>query len=669
MAWVYNLLDSTTTITLNGGTSYAMQPDGFRAPPPSRRQTYGGANYFRDGADLLLRRFNVRTVTVSIWIKGTSQDNLIANINALSSLIERGADYARTGLGSQLLLRRQWDNATNTSDFNVIEGELEIQGDAGDIHRFSPSDDYRIAANISLVCEPFILGAAETIENYVDDPSFEVTDTDLADWTEAKTATGTTALDTNQKKFGLSSLKLTMTNSGGSGQVIERTQSLADVDASEVWSFGFWVYFSASSNTKVVLDVELTNASSATTLTVEKTSTNSGFELIKLDNQTIAAGTTAGVFKCRLESTASSATGTAYIDGCIAVQATSVPDSWVSSRNVHNAYADDSQATTNYFDVHPVGGDVPALLQLRLTENESHTAIYAGARHATRQYDTGLWIEGEGGTQAVVAATGSMSENTGTQAGMDTGSASDDSESSVAHQYLENTAGTSYTIPADTYFRTNFTIATPPEGQYRVLFRGGWESTTTTVGSDELRFGMSFTYGGFTLLDDTNPSTANFVAFQASSTEETGHLFDLGTITVPPVGIPDGMTGGSLVLKIFSDISTANATTHGQNIQWYLDAIMLMPIDSGGMYISKAHATEVVLIDSRSTPQGAYILDTSDVVQSFPTNQLGSPPTAHPDGTRVYFTFTSGANRTNHWIIAQGAKISATVVPRYLYVR
>ena len=98
MAWVYNLLDSSTTITLNGGTNYALIPDGFSAPPPPRRQTFGGRNYFRDGSDLMERVFQNRTVTVRIWIKGSSQDNLIANINAINNLLERGAEYARTGL-------------------------------------------------------------------------------------------------------------------------------------------------------------------------------------------------------------------------------------------------------------------------------------------------------------------------------------------------------------------------------------------------------------------------------------------------------------------------------------------------------------------------------------------------------------------------------------------
>ena len=94
---------------------------------------------------------------------------------------------------------------------------------------------------------------------------------------------------------------------------------------------------------------------------------------------------------------------------------------------------------------------------------------------------------------------------------------------------------------------------------------------------------------------------------------------------------------------------------------------MLMPIDQGSMYVSKTAGTDTVLIDSRSQPSGAYLLDGSDVATSYPDQQLGSPIYAHPDGTRVYFAFGSGS--TNTWVIAHGATVKVTVVPRYLYVR
>jgi hypothetical protein len=666
MAWVYNLLDSSTTITLNGGTNYALMPDGFSAPPPPRRQTFGGRNYFRDGSDLMERVFENRTVTVRIWIKGSSQDNLIANINAVNNLLERGAEYARTGLGTQLLLRRQWDNATNTSDFSVIEGHLQIDGDAGDVHRFSPSTDYRISAILVLVCQPFILGDAETIENFIDNASFEITGTDLADWTQNIDATGSTALDTTQKKYGLASMKLTMTDSAGSGRVVERTQVRAEVDATEVWSFSVWVHVTALSSAKAGL-VLLYDDGSATTTTLYQTSVTSDWTLLSLANQTAPSGAGQVTIKLRLESTAADATGVAYFDGATAVLSSSLPDSFVTSRNVANSYADNSQATTNYIDVYPNLGDIPALMQVRVAENEAHTSMYVGARHAGRHTDTNMWIEGIGSSSIIHDQANFLETQEGNQAGMNTGAPALDSGSVVTTFKIVNATGGTADLAADTWFRGNTTITTPPEGQYRVLFRVGFRTNIGAIASEELHFGMSYTYGAFTLLDDTNPSTANFTAFASSATERVGHLLDLGTINIPPIGTPEGQTGADFVLKIFLGTNAANSSDNSDYLEFYTDAFMLVPIDFGGLYLSKDSAQDVVLLDSRSKNKAAYILDTSNVVQSFPSNQLGTMPTAHPEGTRLYFAF--GENADNDWVIASGAAVSVTVVPRFLYVR
>jgi hypothetical protein len=664
MAFAYSLIDDTTTLALNGGTSYALQPDGFDAPAPDRRQTFSGGGYFRDGSDLMERRFANRVVTLNIWIKGSSQDNLIANINAIHTILERGAEYSRSGLGSQLVLRRQWDSATNTSDFNVIEGAMSVQGDAGGIHRFSPSSDIRIPAIIELTCQPFILGTAETIDNYVDNAGFEIADTALANWTQNIDATGSTARDTTQKKFGAASLKLIMTDSGSSGQVVERTQVRAEVDAAEVWSFSVWVHLTALSNAKAGL-VLLYDDGSATTTTSYQTSTTSDWTKLTLANQTAPSGAGQVTIKLRLESTAADATGTAYFDGMTAVLSASAPDSWVGGHNVANAFADDSQATTNYIDIHPTGGDVPALVQVYVKENEDHTTVWAGARHGDRQTDADIWLEGEGGTKTRLVDDSTLTETSTNQAGMNTGSAALDSESSVAHQYFTNGSGGSYTLPIDVWFQNQIALSGIPEGQYRVLARAGWESDTSTVASQELIWGFGVTQGDFS--QDFDALINNFVAFESSSAETVGHLLDLGTVTIPAIKSPTGITGQSFKINIWSGTNATNAMANGQKLEYFLDAVMLMPIDQGSMYVSKTAGTDTVLIDSRSQPSGAYLLDGSDVATSYPDQQLGSPIYAHPDGTRVYFAFGSGS--TNTWVIAHGATVKVTVVPRYLYVR
>ena len=89
-----------------------------------------------------------------------------------------------------------------------------------------------------------------------------------------------------------------------------------------------------------------------------------------------------------------------------------------------------------------------------------------------------------------------------------------------------------------------------------------------------------------------------------------------------------------------------------------------MPIDYGAFYVSKADAADVILLDAMSETKGMYILNASNVVQSFPSNQLGIAPEAHPNGTRIYF-LAQDSNQT----IADTFTVSITYRPRFLHVQ
>jgi len=662
MAWTYTLRtdDSGTVLALNDGTNYSVQQDGFNAPAPARRMAVGGQSLFRHGADLLERVYENRVVNLRLWIMGSSRDNLITNINAINAALERAAEYAAFGLGSQLLFRRQWDSATNASDFHVLEGVLTLEGETTTLH----AKNNRIAAVLHLLCKPFVLGSAITASNYVFDPSFEIAGTALADWTENITATGTTARSTAQAKYGTASLLLTMTNSGASGQVVERTQVLTDVDAAEVWSYSAWINFTALSNAKAVL-VALYNDGGATQVTVERTTVTSGWVQITLANQTVPAGATQVTLKLRLESTASSATGTLYFDGAMAVLASSVPEIFVSGRDVYNHYDDDGQAHINYVDIYGVPGDLPALCQIKLTENEAHTEFWAGARHSGRLDDGSIWIEGESTTDNEI--------NTPANFTYSSNSTADAAASNGAMEQTEliRQVGSDAALVAGTYARHEFTISTLPEGQYRVLIRCGWSHTDAAPDPTALdfQFGLSWTYGAQTLLDDTNPATASFVTLPSGLAEDAYAILDLGAIKVPPAVTPDGMTAASLVLKIFERYLNASGAVFtgatGGRASWLLDAIFLLPVDTGMAYVSKTSAADVLLLDSRSRRQAVALLNTSDVIQSVPSTQYASAIEAHPNGTRVYCLWEA----SNVHTIANGAKATVIVVPRYLAVR
>ena len=173
MAWTLQLLDSSTTLNLNDNTSYSARSP-FLAPLPGRRMATSGANLFRHGSDIVERVYRNRTVTVTLRIIGSDQDTLIANILALNALLERGAEYQTTGIGSQLKLRRKWENASNQLDFYVLEGVLQLGDEFDPVHTINTNF---ADAQLVLLCEPFAYGADEGIQNYVFDAGFEVAGT------------------------------------------------------------------------------------------------------------------------------------------------------------------------------------------------------------------------------------------------------------------------------------------------------------------------------------------------------------------------------------------------------------------------------------------------------------------------------------------------------------
>jgi len=663
MAWTLQLLNDDTTLDLNDGSAYSGRA-GFLAPPPPVRVAQGGANLFRHGSDIRERVYANRTVTAVIRIHGTSQDNLIANILAVNNLLERAAEYSTSGLGSQVKLRRKWENATNQVDFHVISGTLTLGDEFGPVH--SQNTTFASAV-LQLTCKPFAYGAEETLKNDVKDAGFEVVETTLADWTANHTGSGTSAANGTKKKGGNISLKLVMTSSS-SGQVIERNQVLADVDAGEVWSFQCWVLVEALNNCKVVMEADYNTGTD-----VEVSTTTVGTEFVKLtmDNNTVPGSVTQVTLRLRLEATGAGATGTVYIDNVSAIQAASSTTAWISGKAVANSGADNGQVSTNYVDILDVPGDVPAELQVRILEQMAHSEVWTGARHGGRVNDI-LWLEGESGTGVTIRAIAHLTE---TPAASNSDAAF--SDGAARYSQLEITSsGISAINTAETWFRHDFTIGTPvPKGQFRVLI-GAWAEngqggTTLTLNADDFQFGVGYTYGAFNLLNVTDPDTTSFVGLPSESmTENTTSkrtILDLGTVTIPPVSTPDNQTEASFVLSIFEhfDNVSVSGTHNGQEWNWHLDFVMLMPVDFGATYVSKTSGTDVVLLDSMSDTKGVYLLNSSDVVQSFPSNQLGRSPEAHPDGTRIYIM---GQSTTFDYTVGANFSVSATYRPRFLHV-
>ena len=192
-------------------------------------------------------------------------------------------------------------------------------------------------------------------------------------------------------------------------------------------------------------------------------------------------------------------------------------------------------------------------------------------------------------------------------------------------------------------------IATPPNGTYRVLAR------LRSPDGHAFKVGMGYSYGGVT--SDPNQND-HYTA--VATTDTAFSIKTIGVITIPPVQTPTGGTEATLTLRlaIYHDDDTV-ATDIDLDFDW----VFLLPVDDGMAYVNKTSAADVVWADSRSTLQAIYIMDSSDVVQSIPANQLGRPPEAHPDGTRLYFVSDDG-----NADIDDAFTVKVTYLPRHLQV-
>ena len=658
MAWIYDLLNDETTLALKDGVNYDINEDGFSAPHPPLRQSFGGGGLLRDGSDLIEHVYGNRTVTLDIQIEGSSRDDLIANIAALHQMLTRAQEFSRFGVGSQVRLRRRWDEATNASDFQVLSGTLNLGQEAS---QTQAQNNLIPSSQLTLTCKPFIEGAAITAENWVADPNFAVAGTPLADWTDDSTATGTgTRITTDRLWNGAAHmLKLEMTGSSVGQQYERRNQVITGLAAAEIWSFGVYVEVEALSNCQVVLVVRFEDDSGeeiARYEDYEDTVLEGVANLMKFDGLITPTGTEQVRIDIRLQATAADATGTIKVGAWMGMRGASLPSIWVSCRDVRNGYADDSQITTNYIDIRDVPGDLSGKLQIKAVENETHVSVWAGARHGLRMEDAGIWVEGEDSATAYVSGVEDFFSYAYSTTALTTASGGVVRAGRLTH--------TRHSIePHENPVRGlhEWTLTQPPKGQYRALARVGYRDNNTRYADrEDYGFILGWEYGEL---------VSSWVIGSLPDRLSEGNLaiLDFGTITIPPIVAPHGAGEADFVLKLLHWWKGGSGVNFEYNgyAEWLLDSVLLLPVDLGSVFITKSTGPDIILLDTLGpSPRGAYVLGLdSNAIQEFP-DQQGSPPEAHIDGTRVYWAFSG--SRVTEVDARHGAAVSVTIVPRYL---
>ena len=623
MPWVVQLVDATSSVDLNDTSTFFLNVGGFQSPPPPERLSYGGENLARHGADLLARRYANRNILVGFQIKGTDATALGSAIGTVWEMLRKAEEFSVSGLGTQVQLKYQWEGAPSPVYFNILRGALDL---GGQLHSPYLLKGTRIRnAALELTCEPFAVGTAETVENFLKDPSFEIAGSALADWTvTAGTGTVTrqtgTGTGTAGAKYGTAWGRVVRTGGTAENNAYQETTTLG---SGTTVSVAVWRrLLAATSGMSGQLRIESYNSGGTLLSTSTANFTATGTVFTQTTITAFVTEATAATLRIIGALRSGTGTGTVEFDGFYLGTGTAIPTAWVSGRDVANHFDDNGQAHINYLDIYGVPGDVPAALQVKARENEAHTDFWVGARHAGRQRDASIFLEAENFTGSVIAwnkvalvsaSNGSIATGSGT-----------------------------VTNPAAPATAT-LNISSPPSGLFRILVRA------QNLGAGTTFIGMGYAYGS---LIQTPGATSDYTAFA----QATFQIKDLGNVTIPPVDIPPGGTTGTFQLRLAWYGSGASDTP---SVDW----VMLVPVENGFAYANKASAQDVVWADSRAIIQAIYLMNTSDVMQSIPANQVGQPPEAHPKGTRLYFLSDDGTAD-----IDDGFKMAITYVPRFLQV-
>jgi len=619
MATTVTLTDGTTTLALNDGSVLTVRTRTLRFPPPAPLRSMSGPNLSRDGQGMIARTFSNRTVTMEIVMDGSST-SLETSFKNVQKMLRLAREYEQFGAGSRMELQYKRGSGTQYN-FQVLDGVFdqgaESQGPALTVAT-------HVIGILTLTCKPFAEGTAIEVENYVKDPSFEIAGTPKADWCPQ----GTSTRDTTLAKFGLASGKID-TNGGNSAGWSQRTPAGTFAEG-DVVSLGYWRKITENSVTASKSDalnahLIFENSSNATitdnALNEAGGVTDSDFVHKQILNKTAPANTD----HVRLRLLQSVQTGgsediTGYYDGVVLAKGSTISCTFVSSRYLGNHFDDNAQCHTNYIDIYCTPGDVPGALQVKLYENEAHTKIYLGAREAGRMLDT-VFLEAECFT-GLACAGGCTNSHAGT------------GNTNVA---ASTTAASPLVVTEE--------LATPPNGAFRVLVRG----QCGAVSCSDIHMGVGYSEGGVT----QTPSTCS----QYVDMGGIG-IYELGSLQIPAKSTPDNQTQAPFTIRL----AMHNSDCTQGNTQ--VDYMMLLPVDVGfGIIGSKASSRDVVLMDSESDQRALALLNTSDVIQSYPPCQQSNPPGAHPCGTRIYAISDNGSAD-----IADGWTVGVRIVPRYLQV-
>ena len=193
-----------------------------------------------------------------------------------------------------------------------------------------------------------------------------------------------------------------------------------------------------------------------------------------------------------------------------------------------------------------------------------------------------------------------------------------------------------------------YDISTLPKGRFRLLARVSAFNNANAwgpVGALSSNFGIAAeqVFGGTLLNTPVDAATIAGVSDNAlawpTDTNDEWNTVDLGEVLIPPIGVPSGSgTDPTLNIRIYWIVylNGSGSMANGTRAAISIDYIFLLPVDEGVVVVDSVGTDDRVLISNKEDVPGVWLLNTSDVVQSFATFN-GGPFNIGPEDTRIYW--------------------------------
>ena len=609
--------DGTTTLDLYSGSDSYVRNGGIDMPPPSVRSRYG-SNPVYDGARLASSKYDNRVISITTKIVGTTLADLKTNMRSIQRILNDARERVLLGFGTTYYLEIQWgDTAGQSTFFDILRGDLILPSNYMSqtlSHKFNIID-----AVIELECKPFGRYtnqdiSQETLENsqsahqskdlWAQDDDGHM-DVDATLWkaqtfTAGSSYTATKAAIYGGRQAAPGDLTLSLyATTGGAGAEVPTGSAIAtgtlDGDTIIESTAGYYGWLSVKFGTPVALTSGVVYA-------------------VVASAQDAVAGND---IQWRVDSTAGYGAGGHRCDSADG-GLNWTPDT--SDDFLFIVFGSET-GNANYQDVTTTSshGDVPARIyhKLDLSGATGSKKIWVAKRSGSRQTDS-LWLEGEEATSVTQI---SADDDQGFANGYNTAYSGDLS----GMYWKDNGAGG---VLADvSLWRFNYSITTPPVGQFRVLLRG--KITTEDANDfDHIALGAGWCYGDKT----KTPAYASgeYFTFAANNTFE---ILDLGLLNLPPIASSDIASNNSFELRIF--LFTLDTIAQNEYYKIEIDYIFLLPIDEGAVIIASIAADDVIALDGITDPQNVFIIDGSDNIEDYP-DYVGRVFSLGRESTRIY---------------------------------